>query len=93
MSEADRAKTLWRAVEHAFRGADERKLWLAWKIAYRARFWTHYDAMGPGQVCTKHGVAYDQVLRRLTAYEMRFGRDAAVDEAELIALNTTPSVR
>ena len=93
MSDAEQAKDLWKQVEEAYRGTDERTLWFAWKMAYRARFWKHFDAMGPGQVCAKHNVPYDQLLKRLTAYEMRTDRVSAADEAELLERGAPPSSR
>lgn len=93
MSEAEQAQALWRQVKDAIRGDDDRKLWLVWKLAYRHRFWRHFGVMGPGQVCAKDGVSYEDVLRRLTNYEMRKDRVSAADEAELVELGAPPSAR
>lgn len=93
MTDRNDAEALWQDVQKAFRGTDNRQLWLAWKRAYRSRFWTHFGVMGPGQICAKNGVAYDELLKRITSYEMSQGRSSQVDEHELAAQGTPPSRR
>lgn len=93
MNEAEQAQAVWRQVKDAARGNDDRKLWLTWKFAYRLRFWRHFGVMGPGQVCAKEGVPYDDILRRLTNYEMRKDRNSAADEAELTEMGAPASLR
>jgi hypothetical protein len=93
MGEVEEAKALFQQVQEAFRGTDERKLWFAWKRAYRLRFWKPFGAMGPGQVCAQFKVPYDELLKRITAYEMAPKRNSQLDEAELAATGTPPSSR
>ena len=89
----EEANALWAAVRSALSDNDERRLWLAWKRAYRLRFWKVLEFTGPGQICVRDGISHQEILKRITRYELSPDRDKAADEAELARDGVPPSDR